>query len=188
MNGFYAVLTSMCCMQTTELKQGIAKFYDESSGLWEDVWGDHMHHGYYPKDGPSKTNQEAQIDMINESLKWAGITSAKKARDNRRTPLLPLQHAVKKGQILSTTRSYPSGSRGVLLMRVNCTVHRWFYWLYIQKTLDIHTEKCRASLSQCLCAESFRSSGLGMQFLKFIPEHHVYVRSTVAVLLPYGIT
>lgn len=79
-DGVYAVLNSLCRMQTAELKEGIAKFYDESSGLWEDVWGDHMHHGYYPKDGPKKTNQQAQIDMINESLKWAGVTSAKKAR------------------------------------------------------------------------------------------------------------
>lgn len=31
--------------QITDLKQGIASFYDESSGLWEDMWGEHMHHG-----------------------------------------------------------------------------------------------------------------------------------------------
>ena len=35
--------------QIKDLKQGIAAFYDESSALWEDVWGsEHMHHGYYP--------------------------------------------------------------------------------------------------------------------------------------------
>eukprot|EP00884_Botryococcus_braunii_P011260 jgi/Botrbrau1/20134/Bobra.0173s0036.1 len=67
--------------QNPGLKEGIANFYDQSSGLWEDMWGDHMHHGYYPKDGPAKTNQEAQIDMINESLKWAGVSSAKKMVD-----------------------------------------------------------------------------------------------------------
>lgn len=33
------------CWQVKDLKQGIATFYDESSGLWEDMWGDHMHHG-----------------------------------------------------------------------------------------------------------------------------------------------
>jgi hypothetical protein len=27
------------------LNEGIASFYDESSGLWEDQWGEHMHHG-----------------------------------------------------------------------------------------------------------------------------------------------
>lgn len=32
-----------------ELNEGIAGFYDESSGVWEEIWGEHMHHGYYPK-------------------------------------------------------------------------------------------------------------------------------------------
>lgn len=32
--------------------------------------------GYYPKDGPRKSNLEAQIDMIDESLRWAGIDQA----------------------------------------------------------------------------------------------------------------
>ncbi|KAJ8555184.1 hypothetical protein K7X08_012680 [Anisodus acutangulus] len=27
-----------------ELKKGIAELYDDSSGIWEDIWGDHMHH------------------------------------------------------------------------------------------------------------------------------------------------
>ena len=63
---------------TKTLNEGIATFYDESSGLWESMWGEHMHHGYYPKDGPKKSNQEAQIDMIEESLKWAGVTSVSK--------------------------------------------------------------------------------------------------------------
>lgn len=35
----------------SELKQGIAHFYDESSQIWLDVWGEHMHHGKkYPCD------------------------------------------------------------------------------------------------------------------------------------------
>jgi hypothetical protein len=33
-----------------ELKLGIAGFYDRSSKLWENVWGEHMHHGYVSKD------------------------------------------------------------------------------------------------------------------------------------------
>jgi hypothetical protein len=113
--------------QVGDLKKGIAQFYDESSGLWEEVWGEHMHHGgrgsapaalrmgalavdhavlvakaagtppvllagcghwssipthlnpqplragYYPAGGAPKSNQQAQIDMIEESLKWAGV-------------------------------------------------------------------------------------------------------------------
>ena len=61
-----------------ELNKGIASFYDESSGLWEQMWGEHMHHGYYPQNGPKKNNQEAQIDMIEEVLSWAGVTEASK--------------------------------------------------------------------------------------------------------------
>ena len=54
----------------TELKSGIAKFYDESSGIWLDVWGEHMHHGYYPHKG-YKNHEAAQIGMIDRSLGWA---------------------------------------------------------------------------------------------------------------------
>lgn len=96
-----------------DLKQGIATFYDESSGLWEEMWGEHMHHGgqakppvtpastaskdslinacggacllfmnagYYPKDSAPKSNQQAQIDMIEMSLQHAGVTSISSVR------------------------------------------------------------------------------------------------------------
>ena len=33
--------------------------------------------GFYPKDAPAKSNQEAQIDMIEEVLQWAGVGSVK---------------------------------------------------------------------------------------------------------------
>jgi len=53
-----------------ELKAGIGRFYDESSAIWLDVWGEHMHHGYYPS--PSyKDHQAAQVDMIDRSVSWA---------------------------------------------------------------------------------------------------------------------
>lgn len=58
-----------------ELNKGIATFYDESSGLWENMWGEHMHHGYYPKEGSVKSHQQAQLDMIEETLKFAGVNS-----------------------------------------------------------------------------------------------------------------
>lgn len=35
--------------QVPDLKQGIAGFYNESSGLWERMWGEHMHHGMQQK-------------------------------------------------------------------------------------------------------------------------------------------
>jgi len=55
-----------------DLKIGIAGFYDRSSQLWENVWGEHMHHGYYiPNDRTDHV--QAQIDLIDEVLKWAGV-------------------------------------------------------------------------------------------------------------------
>lgn len=58
---------------STELYQQIKEFYDASSDLWEEVWGEHMHHGYYGEDGTKKLNRrQAQIDLIEEVLSWAG--------------------------------------------------------------------------------------------------------------------
>jgi tocopherol O-methyltransferase len=55
-----------------ELYQQIQEFYDSSSGLWEEIWGEHMHHGYYGKDGTRKLDRrQAQIDLIEELLTWS---------------------------------------------------------------------------------------------------------------------
>ncbi|KAE8699272.1 Tocopherol O-methyltransferase [Hibiscus syriacus] len=60
------------------LQYGIAEFYDQSSGLWEVIWGHHMHHGFYdPSSNVSASDHRAaQIRMIEESLRFAGITGS----------------------------------------------------------------------------------------------------------------
>lgn len=61
---------------TSTLYQQIQELYDASSGLWEQVWGEHMHHGYYGVDGNlKKERRQAQIDLIEELLGWAGVPS-----------------------------------------------------------------------------------------------------------------
>lgn len=65
-------------MQGTPLNEGIANFYDESTPLWQSMWGDHLHHGYYGKGEAPKSNTQAQIDMIEEVLKWAGVEKVSK--------------------------------------------------------------------------------------------------------------
>ncbi|MEG4504665.1 methyltransferase domain-containing protein [Microcoleus sp. F6_B4] len=63
---------------TSTLYQQIQQLYDASSGLWEQVWGEHMHHGYYGPDGNlKKERRQAQIDLIEELLAWAGVPSEK---------------------------------------------------------------------------------------------------------------
>ncbi|MGB3536212.1 MAG: methyltransferase domain-containing protein [Microcoleaceae cyanobacterium] len=57
---------------TSTLYQQIQNFYDASSGLWEQIWGEHMHHGYYGPEGTlKKDRRQAQIDLIDEFFSWA---------------------------------------------------------------------------------------------------------------------
>ena len=67
---------------TATLTRQIQQFYDASSGLWEQVWGEHMHHGYYGSDGKQKKDRrQAQIDLIEELLKWASVQQAQNILD-----------------------------------------------------------------------------------------------------------
>jgi tocopherol O-methyltransferase len=60
-----------------ELYQRIADFYDSSSQLWESIWGEHMHHGYYGRGGQIKLDRrQAQIDLIEEILAWGNVRKA----------------------------------------------------------------------------------------------------------------
>jgi tocopherol O-methyltransferase len=63
------------------LQQQIQQFYDASSGLWEQIWGEHMHHGYYGAAGDRPTERrQAQIDLIEELLSWAAVQPGETAR------------------------------------------------------------------------------------------------------------
>jgi tocopherol O-methyltransferase len=67
---------------TNNLYQQIEKFYDRSSQLWEDIWGEHMHHGYYGRSGNYKiTRRQAQIDLIEELLIYAQVDEANNILD-----------------------------------------------------------------------------------------------------------
>lgn len=85
-NGFAATLQKVKDKITRkertrdELKIGIAGFYDRSSKLWEDVWGEHMHHGYYIPENRTD-HVQAQVDLIDEVLKWGDVKSAKNVVD-----------------------------------------------------------------------------------------------------------
>lgn len=66
----------------TPLSDQIQSFYDASSGLWEQIWGEHMHHGYYGPTGTvRKDRRQAQIDLIDECLRWANVTQAAEILD-----------------------------------------------------------------------------------------------------------
>jgi tocopherol O-methyltransferase len=62
---------------SNSLYQDIREFYDASSGLWESIWGEHMHHGYYGKNGNYKLDRrQAQIELIEELLLWSGYNQS----------------------------------------------------------------------------------------------------------------
>lgn len=67
---------------SSELHQKIQTFYDESSGLWETLWGEHMHHGFYGPTGTHrKDSYQAQVDLINALLSWADVQQAQTILD-----------------------------------------------------------------------------------------------------------
>ncbi len=64
------------------LNQRIREFYDRSTDLWLDRWGEHMHHGYYGPNGEEKKERlQAQIDLIDEVLKWGNIQQVRRILD-----------------------------------------------------------------------------------------------------------
>ncbi|MCU0523869.1 MAG: methyltransferase domain-containing protein [Elainella sp. Prado103] len=67
---------------TFTLQQQIQQFYDASSELWEQIWGEHMHHGYYGADGQDrKERRQAQIDLIEALLDWGNVSQATQILD-----------------------------------------------------------------------------------------------------------
>ncbi|MEM9807724.1 MAG: class I SAM-dependent methyltransferase, partial [Cyanobacteria bacterium P01_D01_bin.56] len=65
------------------LTDRIQQFYDESSQLWEQVWGEHMHHGYYGVDGQGVVDspQVAQQELIEELLRWGHVDAPQSVLD-----------------------------------------------------------------------------------------------------------
>ncbi|MEO6757974.1 MAG: class I SAM-dependent methyltransferase [Saprospiraceae bacterium] len=56
------------------LNTQIGHFYDRSTPIWLDTWGEHMHHGYYGPDGrEQKDHRQAQVDLVEEMLRWGQV-------------------------------------------------------------------------------------------------------------------
>ncbi|MEM6397625.1 MAG: methyltransferase domain-containing protein [Bacteroidota bacterium] len=56
------------------LNARIARFYDRSSPIWLETWGEQMHHGYY--DSNTKDHKQAQLEMIERLLEWGHFSGS----------------------------------------------------------------------------------------------------------------
>ncbi|WP_017327681.1 methyltransferase domain-containing protein [Synechococcus sp. PCC 7336] len=65
----------------TALNQRIGRFYDRSSALWEEVWGEHMHHGYYEPEQPRPNRRQAQIDLLDRLIDWSQLSTVDRLLD-----------------------------------------------------------------------------------------------------------
>ena len=95
-----------------QLRSGIANFYDRSSQLWERMWGEHMHHGYYPN-GEKKNHVQAQVDMIDGVLAWAGVDE----RGQKPTSVLDVGCGIG-GSTRHIVRKYGCTGQGITLSPV----------------------------------------------------------------------
>ena len=101
---------------SNSLYQDIREFYDASSGLWESIWGEHMHHGYYGKNGNYKLERrQAQIDLIEELLLWAGYT-----QDNSPENIIDVGCGIG-GSTLYLAQKFGSSATGITLSPVQAS-------------------------------------------------------------------
>jgi len=61
------------------LKDQIVRHYDELSPFYRDVWGVHIHHGYW--NTGKETKEEAQEQLIRELISRAGIKNGSRILD-----------------------------------------------------------------------------------------------------------
>ena len=101
---------------SNSLDRDIREFYDASSGLWESIWGEHMHHGYYGKNGNYKLDRrEAQIELIEELLLWAGCS-----KDNPSQNIIDVGCGIG-GSTLYLADKFGSSATGITLSPVQAS-------------------------------------------------------------------
>lgn len=101
---------------SNNLERDIRKFYDASSGLWESIWGEHMHHGYYGRDGSYKIDRrQAQIELIEELLLWAHCQE-----DNAPQNIIDVGCGIG-GSTLHLARKFGSQATGITLSPVQAS-------------------------------------------------------------------
>src|SRR4028118_2211728 len=106
---------------TSTLKNQIQQFYDASSGLWEQIWGEHMHHGYYGATGKEKKDRrQAQIDLNEEFLAWAGVGQTIGVTPESRPHIVDVGCGIG-GSSLYLAQKFDAGVEGITLSPVQAS-------------------------------------------------------------------
>ena len=101
---------------SNNLYRDIREFYDASSGLWESIWGEHMHHGYYGRSGNYKIERrQAQIELIEELLLWADCN-----KDNPPQNIIDVGCGIG-GSTLHLAQKFSSKATGITLSPVQAS-------------------------------------------------------------------
>jgi tocopherol O-methyltransferase len=65
-----------------DLHDAVRNHYDKLIDLYEDMWGEHIHHGYWDLDAPGAPRHRAQRRTVEELIAFGGIPSGARVLDS----------------------------------------------------------------------------------------------------------
>ena len=69
-------------MDTQQAHAAVGRYYDDTVDLYEELWGEHIHHGYWAEgEGPEIDRHAAQLRTVAELVAFAGIQPASTVLD-----------------------------------------------------------------------------------------------------------
>ncbi|GAA3126995.1 methyltransferase domain-containing protein [Streptomyces rectiviolaceus] len=66
---------------TPDLHAAIKDHYDGLIELYEDLWGEHIHHGYWAKDEPDPGRHAAQVRLVEELMSFGPLPEGSRVLD-----------------------------------------------------------------------------------------------------------
>lgn len=64
-----------------DLHRAIEEHYDGLIKLYEDLWGEHIHHGYWDADRPDEHRHQAQVRTVERLAEFAGVRPGSRVLD-----------------------------------------------------------------------------------------------------------
>jgi tocopherol O-methyltransferase len=68
-------------MDTKSAHDAVAKYYDDTLDLYDDLWGEHIHHGYWDEGDTSVERHAAQQRTVRELAAFAGVVPGSRVLD-----------------------------------------------------------------------------------------------------------